>query len=438
MKYIHRNLSDEIIKWLGRREILAIKGPRQSGKTTLLEILKEHLLKKQKVSPSKIIWLNFEDSETLDDFTRGPADFVKSFVQKNRDKFYFFIDEFQYLKNGGRIIKLLYDSYPQIKFIITGSSSLELTGSTARFLVGRVFSFYLYPFSFSEFIQKQPRNLSNFYEQKSGELRDFIFRGKLPKISEDIYSKKFTRLFEKYLTWGGYPEVVKAPDAKTKRIILKNIYDTYITRDIVELLKIEDVSGFRNLILHLSGAMGSLLNYNSLMSDGKIYFRRLKHYLSILEETFVIKQLAPFYSNRITELKKNPKLYFIDTGLRNYIIKNFNLLKERTDSGNLAENFVFSQLCSSDYAESAPGREEIKYWRTIAGAEVDFILRINGKIIPIEVKYSFFRKPEISRGFRSFITKYKPKRALILTRGFWGKMKVDKTNVVFAPVWWIR
>jgi hypothetical protein len=429
-KYLPRLLFDEIIKWLKRREIIAIKGPRQSGKTTLLLMIQDYLIEKERVNPKNVIFLTFEDREILEKFSKSPKDFVSSFIrgQKN-ERFYFLIDEFHYLEEGGQKLKLLYDIFPNIKFIITGSSSLEVAGKTAKFLVGRMFSFYLYQFSFEEFIKAKSDQLSYIYEERKNKVIDFILNGKDFKFTEDIFREDFRKLFEEYAIYGGYPEVIKAEDIETKKIILKNIFETYITKDIIELLRINNLHKFRNLFTLLANQIGNLINYNSLSSDVQSYFREVKYFISILEETFVIFLLRPYFSNKITELKKNPKVYFVDIGLRNYAINNFNELDLRGDIGQIVENICLFQL-KARYFDFP-----IKYWRTLAKAEVDFILELGNEIIPIEVKYSV--EPKISRSLRNFISEYKPKKVLVITRGFSGEEKINSSLVKFIPAWYL-
>jgi len=430
-EYLHRKLSDELKKWLDRREILAIKGPRQSGKTTLLQMLKDYLVFERKVEKEQVLYFTLEDIDILEALSRDPKAFIKSYIGGKQDhRFYFLIDEFHYLHEGGNKLKLLYDLFENIKFIITGSSSLELTGTTSRHLVGRVFSFYLFPFCLEEFLETKEPNLYNIYRENEEILRKFIIEGKDFEVKEEIFEKDFLRYFEEYAGFGGYPEVIKTDDLETKQVILKNIYDTYITRDIVDLLRLGDVSTFRTIVTLLANSMGGLIHYGSLASDGKSYFRQIKHYLSILEETYVIRILKPYSGNLSTELKKNPKVYFIDSGLRNYIVRNFNETGLRPDGGKLVENVALSEFYQK-------GDDEIRYWRTAARAEIDFILKIGNEIVPIEVKYSRLRSPELSRGFRSFISQYKPQRALILTKGFWGKVEIQGTKIGFIPVWYI-
>jgi len=363
----HRDLLDELKKWIDRKEIYAIKGPRQSGKTTLLRMLEKYLIRERTVKPENIIFLTLEDREVLDKFSRNPKEYVRSFIMhKEAERFYLLIDEFQYLPEGGQKLKLLYDLFENVKFIITGSSSLELTGRTSKFLVGRMFSFYLYPLSFGEFIRIKSNQLNNVYQERANLLREFISRGRdfLPPM-DDIFVSDFKRYFEEYALFGGYPEVAKTENLETKRMILKNIHETYITRDIIELLRITDTARLRSLVGLLANQTGNLINYNSLATDTQSYFNQVKQYLSILEETFIISLLRPFFSNKATEIKKNPKVYFMDTGLRNYILNSFNELILRPDAGRIVENAAFVQLKINE-------QNPLKYWRTLAKAEVDF------------------------------------------------------------------
>lgn len=434
-KYIDRFLLKELQKWMSRKEILAIKGPRQSGKTTVLKMLRDWLISQKKVDEKNIVFITFEERDILEKFSLDPKEYIKSLIGKDQSKkFYIFIDEFQYLDEGGQILKMLYDLFENVKFVITGSSSLELTSKTAKFLVGRIFFFNLWQLDFKEFIQTESNQLNNAYQDKSVQVNNFITKGKnFPIPEQDIFKSDFEKVFQEYAIWGGYPAVVSARGAETKKIILKNIYNTYITRDITELLKITEYAKFKNLVAILSVQIGNLINYNNLAQDTQSYFKEIKQYLSVLEETFIISLLKPYCTNKISELKKNPKVYFIDLGLRNYLTDSLNSnLVQRQDLGAIMENVVFFQLQNKEN-----NSQQLKYWRTIGGAEVDFIIEKADEIIPIEVKYSFFKSPKISRGFRNFISEHQPKRAIILTRGYWGEMKINSTIVKFIPLWYL-
>jgi predicted AAA+ superfamily ATPase len=426
-KYYERSLLRELKKWLPRREILAIKGPRQAGKTTLIRILSEWLEKDKGISTSRLHSFTFEDLEILEKFVTDPKGFIDSYLD-GKETHYLFLDEFHYAKEGGRKLKLLYDTKENVKFIVTGSSSLEIT-QFSRFLVGRVFSFHLLPFSFWEFLNAKDKRILNIYEGKNKLLTDFIFKGRNFSVKRDIMTKEISRLFEEYALFGGYPEVVKAKDRETKMTILKNIYETYITKDIIGLLKISDMFKFKKAVSLLSSQIGGILNYNEISTSIGSYYKDIIDILNTLEETYVIRLTRPFFRNLKTELRKNPKVFFLDSGLRNYAVRDFNPLEIRSDRGILVENVVHNMLTSMlGYSE------KINYWRTLSKAEVDFVISRGNELIPIEVKFSSLKKPKISRSFRSFIDSYNPDRAVVATRDFWGDKKVGRTRIKFVPV----
>lgn len=422
-----RNILKKLEKWVDRKEIFAITGPRQAGKTTVMRLLKERLLKRG-ISEKNIIFLPCDDFDVAEPFIRNPKVFVKSYAPENKERYYFFFDEYQYIDDGGRKLKLLYDSFPNIKFIISGSSSLELKDSVGKYLVGRVFYFPLYPFNFGEFLHTKDERLVRIYEERNKAVSDFLVKNNDFSFQEDIFLKELNLLLEEYMLFGGYPEVLKAPDVETKKIILKNIYETYLTKDILELLKIRDTMTFRTLVSLLGAQHGTMLHFESLTSDSKSYYREVKQFVSVLIETYILHLLFPFHKNLSTELKKNPKIYFIDTGLRNYIVKNFNTLSLREDRGTLAEGIVFTELFH--LFEDA----EIKYWRTIGKAEVDFIFSLGQQRIPIEVKYQSFKKPQIERSLRNFIAQYAPEQALVITKDYFGSITFEKTKIKFVPL----
>ena len=429
-KYYERELLEEIKKWVSRREVIAIKGPRQAGKTTLLEMLANWLVKERGVKEDDITFLTFEDLEDLDKFVKDPKAFIKSFIKGNK-RHYFFIDEFHYARDGGKKLKFLYDTLENVKFILTGSSSLEIAEFSKQ-MVGRVFSFQLLPFSFGEFLNVKDKRLSEIYKEKNFLVKDFILNGKgfgIKRVKREIFADDLLKFFEEYAVFGGYPEVVKARDPETRRIVLKNIYETYITKDIIGLLRIHDALKFKRFVSLLASQHGGIINYNELALSSGSYYKGVVDSLGILEETYVIKLLRPFHKNLKTEIKKNPKVYFLDPGLRNYSLPDFNAMERRPDKGVLAEGAVLNSLLRLPLE---PGRTS--YWRTLSKAEVDFILVNGNAIIPIEVKFSPFKKPSVSRSFRSFIEAYSPERALVVTRDFWGEKQILRTDIKFVRI----
>ncbi|MBL7147495.1 MAG: ATP-binding protein [Nanoarchaeota archaeon] len=395
--YINRFLEKEINKYLNKKEIVGVVGARQCGKTTLLK----HIFKNLK----NAIFLDFEDRENLELFNEDIKSFVDLYV-KNYD--YLFIDEFQYAKEGGKNLKYIYDNY-KTKIIISGSSVSGLSIHSIKYLVGRIFVFNLYPFSFEEYLSyKEPNLYHNIYLKR--------------KLTNPII-KKIIPYFEDFCVFGGYPRVILSKDKKEKEVVLRNIYNTYFLKEIKEILNLPEDHKLSKLIHALSLQIGNMINYNELSDLTGFKYKDLLNYINILEKTFICLRSKPFYTNKRTELVKVPKIFFLDNGFRNIVIKNFQLIKNRQDKGVLYENFVASELIKNNL--------DIKYWRTKAKAEVDFIIEKNGKIIPIEVK-SDLKKPKFTKSFLSFLEKYKIERGLIFSERLFGEKKKIRFRPVFS------
>jgi len=206
--YIKRFLEAEIGKYVNKREIIAIIGPRQSGKTTLLKHFYESL--------KNAVFLDFEDRQTLELFSEDVDSFIELYVKKHD---YVFIDEFQYAKDGGKNLKYIYDKCKG-KLIISGSSASELSIQSIKFLVGRIFVCMLYPFSFGEFLSYKNRDLYNLWLRK--------------RLSKQIIGR-ITPYFNEFCIYGGYPRVILSEDKSEKELVLRNIYNTYFLKEIKEI-----------------------------------------------------------------------------------------------------------------------------------------------------------------------------------------------------------
>ncbi len=399
--YIPRKLEDGIKKYISLPQILAIIGPRRSGKTTFMLHLEKSL--------KNCFYLNFENQKVLDLFDQDIESFAKLYVNPNR---YLIIDEFQYAKKGGKNLKFLFDFYPKTKIFISGSSSIDLTVKTLKYLVGRVLVFNLFPFDFEEFLFARDHKLSSLLSSLSS-------RTSSPLV------KDCQKYFEEYLLFGGYPEVVLAKDLETKKTLLENIYSLYFLREVRDLVSLSDDYKLKNLIKALSLQIGNIISYKELSSLSGFEFRTLKRYLNFLEKTFVAFFLLPYFTNKRTELSKNPKIYFFDTGLRNSLLDNFSPLDSRVDKGALIENFVALTLKREG--------KELKFWRTKNKSEVDFVLEKEGQLIPHEVKTGVVTNIPVS--LVGFIEKYSPSCAFVVNASFGKVKKIKKTSVNFVPYW---
>jgi len=434
---VQRDLIQKIKPFLKRKEFIAIIGPRQSGKTTFLGILKRYLYLCKELGMNKnlIQTVTFEDRRLLAQFEADPVSFVRSYIPENVSaNFYLMLDEFQYATDGGQKLKLIYDTVKGIKILITGSSSLDIKARAGKFMVGRILNFYLYPFNFREFLRANEPRLERIYSQSSEQIIAWLLQKRAFKIKRgiDIFSNEMIRQYENFSVWGGYPAVVLTKNNNERNKILADIYNNYILKDIKTLLELATERNLFLLSQYLATQIGNIMVYQNLSEVAGLDYRQLKKHLHILEETFICQEVRPFFKNRQKELSKNPKIFYIDLGFRNSLMENMNGLDKRADRGAIIENVVFTR-----FNELCKGVNKINFWRTKAGAEVDFVVHTEDDIIPIEIKYSNFKTEKISRGLASFIDSFKPEYAAVLTKNYWGMAKKNKTKVLFIPVYYL-
>jgi len=406
VEYLPRKIEEKLDKWMTRSEVIIIKGPRQSGKTTMLHHLKG------KFGGS---YVTLEDPDELETFERFP----KSFAERHLQGKFLYIDEAQRSRQAGRIVKLLYDLYQEkIKLVVSGSGTFDVKVEIGKWLVGRGVYFELLPLSFEEFLMWKRPDLHKIFTQRLGTLKRFLESGEEPSL-DDPFRGEFETLLNEYVVYGGFPAVVKEKDVKLE--LLKNLVSMYIEKDALGSFGIREVERFRSLTKYLALSMGSILEASSASSDVRIDYRTFISYLSILVNTYVLELIPPYHTNRVNEIKKAKKVYFYDLGFRNALLGNFSPIENRTDTGSMLENFVLNELASQGY--------ELRYWRTTGKAEVDFVAQTALGVVPIEVKTS--GTPE--RGFLSFIEHYKPKVGVVFTKGYTGVKQIQGTRVIFLP-----
>ncbi len=392
--YYKRELEKKIEQYMKTPEIIAIFGPRQVGKTTLLKEFYARV--------DNPIFLTFEDIELKILFEED----IKSFIVLYIDPYeHIFIDEFQYAKMGGKHLKYIHDTTDK-KIFISGSSAMELSINAIKYLAGRIFVFNLYSFSFGEFLSVKDENLYKLYTNKDSTI-------------SNVVAQKIYAYMEEYLTFGGYPRVVLSTSENEKKEVLKNLLSIYLLRDIKDIAKIADETKMYKLLKALSLQIGNIIVYNELSTLISVNAVQLKLYLSLFEKAFLTQSITPFFTNKRLEIVKNPEIFFLDMGLRNVIIKNFSALEDRVDKGAMLENFVFRELIERD----------IKYYRTKNGAEVDFI--IDDKI-PVEIK-SNLTSMKISKSYRYFLENYKPSKGYILNFNQLGEKEINGVKVDFLP-----
>ena len=424
-----REVFSDLLAYLDQSEILLLVGARQVGKTTLMKMLLTHL--RQRGEPEQALhYLDLEDMALLHLLEGGQHELTGWLAAHGADlsrKVYVFIDEIQYLSNPSNLLKLLADSQPNLKLIVSGSSTLEIRRKFTDSLAGRKLVFEIYPLSFAEFLVFRGE------DRLAQAVRDNGVRALAADADPMALPARFLaadcfRYYQEFLVWGGYPRIALEPDEQRKAAYLAELYNAYVRKDIKDLARIDNVNGFNNLIAALAHQAGGLANISELSNVTRLARDTVEHYLFLLENTFIIKGALPFSRNPRKEISKMRKYYFLDNGLRNMAIRSLAALDSRTDAGELAENAVFTEL-----TKRSPLLEEIGFWRTQTKTEVDFILQGEGRLRPVEVKFRPLSKPKIPGGIRSFMQDYPAAQSpLVLTRDYFGGA-VD--GVRFLPCW---
>jgi hypothetical protein len=363
---IRRKLFEDLQSHLLKKEYSIITGARQTGKSTLLKQL-ETSCREMKIP---VVFLNLENKTILTELNENPLNLLK-FMPEPNTKTIALVDEIQYLDDPSNFLKLLYDEHSEyIKVVATGSSAFYIDNQFRDSLAGRKKIFQLYTCSFDEYLDLSGK--SDLREEKNYLLKNGDFKSTLTD---------YLRVeWESYMIYGGYPAIVTEPDKQEKINRLKEIRDSFVKRDILESGVINETA-FYNLFRVLAGQTGGMVNVNELSSTLRIKNETVDNFLTIMQKCFHIALVKPFFRNLRKELVKMPKVFMLDTGLRNCLLNNFQPLTVRTDKGELWENTIFRILADK------MGTDAIQYWRTSAGNEVDFILSDNERLKAIEVKY---------------------------------------------------
>lgn len=405
MQYIQRKAYFELKEHLTKPEISLILGPRQAGKTTVMKRLASDL----EAGGKKSVYFNLDIIEDKQYFNSQHFLLEKIANTIGRGPGVVFIDEIQRLTNAGLFLKGLYDLSSGYKFVVSGSGSLELKENVIEPMTGRKRIFYLMPLSFTEF---SAYKLKTTFKQVSELLR--------------LNAMQTERIITEYIFWGGYPRVVLADTNSLKWEILKEIFQSYLEKDIQLMLGVEKETGFSNLVKILSGQTGNLLNRKELSRTLGLAEKTVEKFLYYLEKTFVIRRIKPFYRNPRKEITKAPKIYFQDLGF-------LTLARGAIPDCKQIDGGRFENACLLRIKEM-PVLGEPCFWRSSSGAEVDFVLNLgNEKIIPFEVKLSGEAGFTLGKSLYSFAEKYKTKNIFIYNLKRKEEMVKEQMTVNYMP-----
>jgi len=347
-----RCLSDRIKNRIDSGKAVIVFGPRQVGKTTLIESIlksKDYLL------------LDGDDPKTRTLLTEPNTEQIRTILGKYK---YVFIDEAQRIEGIGLTMKIITDRFKNVQLFASGSSSFDLTNKINEPLTGRKWEYHLFPISWEE------------YENRHGYLH----------AEQNL---------ENRLLYGFYPDVLNNVGDEVS--ILRNLVNSYLYKDILAYADIRKPEVLDKLVQALALQIGSEVNYSELAQIVNVDKNTVIKYIDILEKGYIIFKLGSFSQNIRNEIKTNKKIYFYDNGIRNMVIGNFNPLALRIDKGALWENFLISERIKQiEYKQSLA---RVYFWRTKQQQEVDFVEDHGGRIFGYEFKWQKKKNHKLPKTF---------------------------------------
>lgn len=339
---IHRQLQSRMQYSVGTKKAIVLIGARQVGKTTLLRQLLD--------GKDGVLWLNGDDIETIEMLKDATVAKIRTIIGRHTTVV---IDEAQRIPDIGLKLKLITDQIDGVQVFASGSSSFELTSKINETLTGRKREFKLFPLSFAEMVAH-----TNFIEEH--------------------------RMLPHRLVYGYYPEVVA--DAGNEQVVLKELVDSYLFKDVFSLDGITKSNKFVSLLKALALQIGNLVSYNEIGNLIGLDSKTVEKYIGILEKNFIVVRLTSFSQNARNELKASKKIYFLDLGIRNALINNLNPLENRNDVGELWENFaIVERLKQNEYKGEFV---QSWFWRTQQQNEIDYVEDNSGKLSAFEFKWN--------------------------------------------------
>jgi uncharacterized protein len=347
MKYITRSAEQQIKKYLKIFPVVAVTGPRQSGKSTML---------KQKFT-DKYRYISFDDYDNIIFFREDPKGFIKTYNSN------IIFDEAQKVPELFSLIKNNVDNNrnKKGKFILSGSSHFLLMKNITESLAGRIGFVNLYPLNFSEI----PDKIKD----------DSLYKGGFPEIALKKYRNN-SEWFSAYIK-------------------------TYIEKDVRQLSNIGDLSDFSRFVKLLSVNSSQIFNLTKYSSDIGVAVNTIKNWLSILETSYIVYILRPYYKNFGKRLTKSPKIYFTDTGIISYFadIQNNKSFENGLMTGAIFENYIILEIIKRNYSPTA----NFYFFRSSNGLEIDLIKEERNRLEFFEIKSSFTFKPSFLDSIKSLL-----------------------------------
>ncbi len=406
VKLIKREGQEIIRSYIDQKEVVIISGVRRAGKSSLMKLICDDLIKKNNIPINNILYLNFDDERFIEfnhtDFEVLLETYIELYQPK--DKKYFFLDEIQNIKGWERWVNRIYE-FEDIKIFVSGSNSTLLSSEIATALTGRNRQFETFPFSFREFLDLKKHKYSD---------TDFFHRENKIKLKN---------YFKEYVRKGGFPEVLKNNDTS----LLQQYFKDIIYRDVIARYNIRNIKEIKELALFLSSNFGTIQSYkklNELINGGS--FNTIKNYLEILEQVYLFFRLNMFDYSVRKQIYNPSKVYTVDVALANSIAFKFS-----QNIGRTYENIVFLELLRRN--------PELYYWKSKKGNEVDFLVKKGLEIDQaIQVSAKLTDKNTKQREIKGLINASRELNVhnlYILTEDEQGEETIDNIKINIIPLW---
>lgn len=415
-----RDILPKMLSYTELDRIIVLKGPRRTGKTTLMYQMIKHLIQKG-IDPKRIMFLSFDDLEARDSI----EEIIQSFEQicklpvtpDSSRLFYFLFDEVHFWENWELSLKKYFDKKYPIKFIVT-SSSASISRHDSESLMGRTIEELVLPFSFSEVLlfkhagSRLAEAVGTFRAKTQFHLFDELrLTGLLP------FKKEITLAFQEYMDTGGFPHVLTVNEPILRaRLLRDDVIDKVLYRDLVQLYEIRKPQVLEKLLFYLADTSGEILNITNISNSLKLSREYTERYLEYLKQAYLVVTVRRYALSTEKTIRADEKVYVTDSGL-------LTALGVR-DKGKIAESVVQRHFMTAEHF----------YWRN-GGGEVDFVVRVNKDILPVEVKYRDSFSLKELKGVKQFAAKYDIRKAIIISTGDLRRESYSGIDLVFVPIW---
>lgn len=392
-----RALFPDIQKYMELRQIIGIVGLRRTGKTTIMLQTIDKLLK-EGTAPKRILYFSFDES------VGGITDIVDLYRENilkedlDLEKTYIVLDEIQKLKDWQNKIKIYYDLHPDIKFLISGSASLNILLDAKESLAGRIFYFNLGILSFKEFLELRGKNVEKMKE------------------NSDLWKHEIKSEISNYLS-KPFAEITDVEDEIAKRYVKESVIEKTVFRDLSALFEVKDMELIEKLIHIIAQNPGIIINLDDISREVGRSRQTVSNYLYYLKTCFIVKELKNFRGSFKVSSRKLKKYYLAHPCIA--------LALENPEPGKVAENLI--QFVT----------KSMHFWRE-SDKETDFILLKDGSITPIESKYSKKVRMRDIKGLTKFMDKYDIETGFVITEDYEAEEQYEDRVIKFIPLWkWI-